>query len=45
MIKKILIVDDSEQDRKIITRYLKKAGYENIVLAVDGDEGVRIMMP
>ena len=42
MIKKILIVDDSEPDRKIITRFLKKAGYENIIMAADGDEGVRM---
>lgn len=39
--KKVLIIDDSEQDRKILTRFLKKAGYENIVFAGHGEEGVR----
>ncbi len=37
---KILIIDDSEQDRKIITRFLKKEGYENIVIAETGATGV-----
>ena len=37
---KILIIDDNEQDRKIIKRYVGKAGYENIVMAETGNEGV-----
>ncbi len=38
--KKILIIDDSEQDRKIMARFLKKAGYEDLILAETGEEGV-----
>jgi len=41
--KKILIIDDDDQDRKIITRFLKKAGYENIVLAATGGEGIKMV--
>ncbi|MBU1083679.1 MAG: response regulator [Candidatus Omnitrophota bacterium] len=37
---KVLIIDDSEQDRKIITRFVKKAGYDNMTCAVTGEEGV-----
>ncbi|MFH1837699.1 MAG: response regulator [Candidatus Omnitrophota bacterium] len=40
--EKILIIDDSEQDIKIITRFLKKAGYENIITAMTGEEGVEM---
>ncbi|MEE8359481.1 MAG: response regulator [Candidatus Omnitrophota bacterium] len=38
--KKILIIDDSEQDRKIMARFLKKAGYEDLIMAETGEEGV-----
>lgn len=38
--KKILVIDDNEQDRRIIKRVLSKAGYENIILAETGEEGV-----
>jgi len=38
--KKILIVDDSRQDRKIIQRFLHKAGYAELALAETGEEGV-----
>lgn len=37
---KILVIDDSEQDRKIILRYLGRAGYANIVTAETGNEGL-----
>jgi DNA-binding response OmpR family regulator len=40
MDKKILIIDDSEQDLKIMKRFLKKAGYEDIITAATGNEGV-----
>ena len=39
---KVLIIDDNDQDRKIITRFLKKSGYENIVTAVTGEDGVKM---
>jgi len=39
--KKILIIDDSEQDRKIMKRFLNKAGYEQIIMAETGEEGVK----
>ncbi len=38
--KKILVIDDSNQDRKIIKRYLNQAGYDEVVLARTGQEGV-----
>ncbi len=40
MKNKILIVEDNEQDRKIITRVLNKAGFKDIVTAENGEEGV-----
>ncbi|MCQ9206428.1 MAG: response regulator [Omnitrophica bacterium] len=40
MNKKILVVDDNEQDRKIITRVLSKAGFKDIITAERGEEGV-----
>jgi len=40
MIKKLLLIDDNEQDKKIIKRFLNKAGYHNIVTASTGEEGV-----
>ena len=39
--KKILIIDDSEQDRKIIKRFLQGAGYTEILLAERGEDGVK----
>ena len=39
--KKILIVDDNEQDRKIMKRFLNKADYEEIFIAETGEEGVK----
>ena len=38
--KKILIIDDNEQDRIIMRRFLKKAGYDNILEASSGEEGL-----
>lgn len=38
--KRILIIDDNEQDRKIMKRFLSKAGYEDILMAVTGEEGI-----
>lgn len=38
--KKILIIDDSPQDRKIIERFLRKGGYDDIILAETGEDGV-----
>ncbi|MFH0731519.1 MAG: response regulator [Candidatus Omnitrophota bacterium] len=40
MLKKILVIDDNEQDRKIIKRFLNKAGYKDVVLAETGEVGV-----
>lgn len=40
MKKKILIIDDNEQDRMIIKRCLNKAGYDEILIAETGEEGV-----
>jgi len=42
MAKKILIIDDTESDRKITARFLNKAGYDNIVIAKDGKTGVEM---
>ena len=40
MNKKILVIDDTDSDRKIVTRFLTKAGYDNIVIAETGEQGV-----
>ena len=40
--KKILIIDDTESDRKIVQRFLNKAGYHEIVMAVNGEEGANM---
>ncbi len=40
MTKKILIIDDNEQDRKIMKRFLNEAGYQEIVFAEEGETGV-----
>lgn len=37
---KILVIDDNDQDRKIIERFLKKAGYDEVILAETGEKGV-----
>ncbi len=41
MAKKILIIDDNEQDRKIIGRVLAKAGFKNVSAAETGEDGVK----
>lgn len=41
MAKKILVIDDSAQDRKIIKRFLGKVGFEEIVFAETGEEGIQ----
>ncbi|MBN3039122.1 MAG: response regulator [Candidatus Omnitrophica bacterium] len=38
--KKLLIIDDNEQDRKIMKRFLAKAGFEDIIIAETGELGV-----
>jgi len=40
MSKKILIIDDTDSDRKIAQRYLTKEGYDNIIMAETGEDGV-----
>jgi len=37
---RILIIDDNEQDRIIIKRFLKKAGYADTSEAANGEEGL-----
>jgi two-component system chemotaxis response regulator CheY len=42
--KKLLIIDDSLMDRKLLTSLIKKTGLENEILqAADGEEGFRIL--
>jgi len=41
MKKKILVIEDNEQDRIIIKRFLNKAGYEEISMAETGEEGLK----
>ena len=38
--KSILIIDDNDQDRKIIQRFLTKAGYQILDTAASGEEGI-----
>jgi two-component system alkaline phosphatase synthesis response regulator PhoP len=40
MRNKILIIDDSEQDRKIMQRYFNQAGFKEILMAERGEEGI-----
>ena len=42
MPKKILIIDDTESDRKILTRFLKREGYDDIIMAENGEEGIKM---
>ena len=37
---RILVIDDNDQDRKIMERHLKKAGYGEVDLAETGEQGV-----
>jgi len=38
----ILIIDDDADDREIIGTNLKNAGFENIMFAKDGEEGLEL---
>lgn len=40
MAKKILIIDDTDTDRKIAKRFLNKAGYDDVVVAETGEKGI-----
>jgi len=40
MVKKILIIDDNDQDQKIMNRYLKEEGFEDVLFAHNGGEGI-----
>ena len=40
---KILVIDDNDQDCKIIERVLKKNGFPRIIFASTGEEGVRMV--
>jgi two-component system chemotaxis response regulator CheY len=40
MVKKVLVVDDSDSMRQLITFTLKGAGYE-VIEAIDGREGIK----
>ena len=40
--QKILVIDDTDSDRKIVSRYLTKAGYTNILFAENGEQGVEM---
>lgn len=42
MLAKILIIEDNEQDQKIITRYLQKAGVLSVQVASTGEVGVAL---
>ncbi len=37
---KILLIEDNPQDQKIAQRYLNRAGYEDVILAGNGEEGL-----
>jgi len=37
---KILMIEDNEQDQKIITRHLSKRGYQDVIVVDNGEEGV-----
>ncbi len=42
--KKILIIEDNYQDQKIMARYLSRAGFDNVIFADSGHEGVDICL-
>lgn len=42
---KILIIDDSLMDRKLLSSVIKKSGYNNEILqAIDGEEGLKVLV-
>jgi DNA-binding response OmpR family regulator len=40
MPKKILVIDDTDSDRKILIRFLNRAGYDQVIVAETGEKGV-----
>ena len=38
--KRILVIDDEEPDRKILTRVLQKAGYSGMLCVETGEKGI-----
>lgn len=42
MASKVLIIDDDEQDQKIMKRYLSKNGYPDIYIADTGEDGLNL---
>ncbi len=40
-VSKLLLVEDNEMNRDMLSRRLQRRGYE-VIIAVDGDEGVKI---
>jgi len=44
MNKKILVIDDNDLDRTIIKRYLTKEGYDRLLFAENGEDGVKITL-
>jgi DNA-binding response OmpR family regulator len=41
--KKVLIIDDNEQDSLIIKRFLSKSGYDDIIMAQSGEDGLKMV--
>ncbi len=39
---KVMIIEDSIFERKAISRYLKEAGYNDIIEAANGEEGLKL---
>ena len=37
---KLLVVDDNPDNREMLSRRLKRLGYEHVMLACDGDEAL-----
>lgn len=42
MAARILVIEDNEQDQKIISRYLTKAGAGEVLIATTGEEGIAL---
>ena len=36
------MIEDNDQDQKIIQRFLKRAGFENVVIADSGEKGIEL---
>ena len=39
---KILIIDDNEMDLELLTEYLNRAGFDRVLTALNGKEGIEI---